>query len=112
MTPPKNLAASTEQGSKYWAVRPPNVPGAFIMREELPIEGTDQTQEVFFLMKPSKVGRQRLKAIQSAPLGEFVSGPVRAVGTYEEEGLGEALLWLVGADTVEEPVREAVEQTR
>jgi len=111
-TPPKNLAASTEPGSKAWAVRPPNVPGAFIMREELPILGTDQKQEVFYLIKPSKVGRQRLKAIQGAPFGEFVSGPVRAVGTYEEEGLGEALLWLVGADTVEEPVREAVEQTR
>ena len=111
-TPPKNLAARSAKGSKAWAVRPPNVPGAFIIREELPIEGTDQKQEVFYLLKPSKVGRQRLKAIQGAPLGEFVSGPVRAVGTYEEEGLGEALLWLIGAETVEEPVREAVEQTR
>lgn len=111
-TPPKNLAARSTKGSKAWAVRPPNVPGAFIIREELPIEGTDQKQEVFFLMKPSKAGRQRLKAIQGAPFGEFVSGPVRALGTYEEEGLGEALLWLIGAETVEEPTRKAVEQTR
>jgi hypothetical protein len=111
-TPPKNLAARSTKGSKAWAVRPPNAPGAFIMREELPIEGTDQKQEVFFLMKPSKAGRQRLKAIQGAPFGEFVSGPVRAAGTYEEEGLGEALLWFIGAETVEEPTRKAVEQTR
>jgi len=110
--PPKALAAGAK--SSLWTSPPPKtVPGTFVYRTSIPIAGTDERQEVFSVIKPSKVGRQRIQALSEVPfLGDPASSATRIAGTALESGLPEAVLWAVGAETVEAPTRQAVEQTR
>lgn len=110
--PPKALAAGAK--SSLWTAPPPKtVPGTFVYRTSIPIAGTDERQEVFAVIKPSKVGRQRIQALSEFPLlGDPGSSATRIAGTALESGVPEAVLWAVGAETVEAPTRQAVEQTR
>lgn len=103
--PPPNLAAFGKE-SYAWATKPPDAPGTFIYK------GEQNGQEVFFLAQPSKEGRQRIKLLESLPFTDVALRGTRAAGAALEEGLPDAALWYIGAETVEEPTRKAVEQTR
>lgn len=113
--PPKDKAAFGYEGNLAWSVRPPSAPGTYVYTEQVPRVPGDPsagTMEVFYLLKPSKVGRQRLQTLEAVPFSDLVFGPARAAGTAVEAGAGEGVLWAIGAETVEEPTRKAVEQTR
>lgn len=111
--PPKELAYDPgDKSSLRWAVKPPEQPGAFIFSDKATLpDGT--TTDVYYLVKPSKQGRQIIKSIQSIPYGDLVFNYVpRVRGTMIEEGVGEGILWFLGAETIEKPTAKAVEQVR
>ena len=111
--PPKELAYDpADKASLRWAVKPPEQPGAFIFSDKATLpDGT--TTDVYYLVKPSKQGRQIIKSIQSIPYGDLVFNYVpRVRGTMIEEGVGEGILWFLGAETIEKPTAKAVEQVR
>lgn len=113
--PPKDRAAARFPEDKAWASRPPTGGNAFVFAEQelrVPSDPTSGTMEVYYLVKPSKVGRQRLQSLEALPFSDVVFGPTRAAGAAVDVGVGEGILWAVGAETVEEPTKRAVEQTR
>lgn len=111
--PPKQYQARDIENEMAWNVRPPDAPDAFVYSENIPVPGTEgQTRQVWYLIKPSKEGRQRIQALGNIPGSDVVGRGTRAVGTWIEKGLPEGALWYIGAETVEEPLRQAVEQVR
>lgn len=113
--PPKDRAAARFPEDKAWASRPPTGGNAFVFTERelrVPSDPTSGTVEVYYLVKPSKKGRQLLQTLEAVPFSDVVFGPTRAAGTAADVGVGEGILWAVGAETVEEPTKRAVEQTR
>jgi len=114
-TPPKDKAAFGYEGNKAWSVRPPTGKDAFIFEEQVDRVSGDPSAgkvTVYYLGKPSKVGRQRLQTLEALPLSDIVFDPARAIGTGFAEGPGEGVLWAIGAETVEEPTKQVIEQTR
>lgn len=114
-TPPKDKAAFGYEGNKAWSVRPPTGKDAFIFEEQVDRVSGDPSagkMTVYYLGKPSKVGRQRLQTLEALPLSDIVFDPTRAIGTGFAEGPGEGVLWAIGAETVEEPTKQVIEQTR
>jgi len=102
----------TELGSKddplRWFALPSKDPpaGAFVY-EATDVPGT------YYVVRPSKVGRQNLRTLSSIPVvGPVVNRIITTTGIGMEEGVGEGILWGIGAETVEEPTARAVEQVR
>jgi hypothetical protein len=110
--PPKELAYDPgDKSSLRWAVKPPEQPGAFIFSDKATLpDGT--TTDVYYLVKPSKQGRQNIKSLEAVPLADRALTLARSAGTGLEEGVGEGILWFLGAETIEKPTAKAVEQVR
>jgi len=110
--PPKESAL--EPGTMRWAVRPPDRPGAYVIADT--VETGDlarPTIETYLVLRPSKIGRQNLRTLASVPIaGTPFARAVTAAGTAVESGVGEGILWGLGAETIEEPTARAVEQAR
>ena len=110
--PPKELAYDPDDKlSLRWAVKPPAQPGAFIFSDKATLPD-GATTDVYYLVKPSKQGRQNIKTLESLPFVDRALTLARAKGTAIEEGVGEGILWFLGAETIEKPTAKAVEQVR
>ena len=111
--PPKRLAAY-EGDSNAWAVRPPDAKGTYVFSVMEDVPGTDEKREVFYLLKPSAIGRQRVQAAASVTSGPLsgLGDLVRGLGATYDSGVGEGILWTIGAETVEEPTKQVVESMR
>jgi hypothetical protein len=111
VAPPKRLAAYPAAGSLAWSVRPPEAKGAFIFSAMEDIPGYDEKREVFYLLKPSAIGRQRIQAASTMIPGG-AEDLIRGAGARVDAGLGEGILWTIGAETSEEPTKRAIERFR
>ena len=111
--PPKGKAAYADESSNAWAERPPDAPGTFIFAQMEAVPGYEEKREVYYLLKPSKVGRARIQALWAAPqIVPELEQAYRAVGTGLDSGVGEGILWYLGAETVEDPKKNLVESMR
>ena len=108
--PPKEFALPGDP--ERWLVRPPDAPDVYVIPSTT--KGADgKPVQTYYLMKPTKQGRQNLRTLASAPyIGSLAERAITAAGTAKEQGAGEGVLWLLGAETVEEPTARAVEQVR
>lgn len=111
--PPKGKAAYADENSNAWAERPPDAPDTFIFAQMEAVPGYEEKREVYYLLKPSKVGRARIQALWAAPqIVPELEQTYRAVGTGLDSGVGEGILWYLGADTVENPQKNLVESMK
>jgi hypothetical protein len=112
--PPKESALDPDTYPLRWAVRPPDRPGAFVVADTIETgDPARPTIETYFVLRPTKQGRQNLRTVAAAPIvGTPFVRALTAAGTAVESGVGEGVLWGLGAETVEEPTARAVEQVR
>lgn len=95
-----------------WRGVPANVPAGSYVVSVLP-EGDRDTR--YYVLRPSGTGLRKLRALRSVAAAAGFDGITRNVIAAEKALSGDAAeagLWLIGAETVEDPTARAVDVTR
>jgi hypothetical protein len=111
MKPPKDDAGFPGD-PLAWRGVPANVPAGSYVVSVLP-EGDRDTR--YYVLRPSGAGLRKLRALRSVAAAAGFDGITRNVIAAEKALSGDAAeagLWLIGAETVEDPTARAVDVTR